>query len=111
MAEADLSKIVNIILENPKLVEEIRNTVAKSEVEDKTSEPRDIIASEEETAHNESEAQASVPVFEENTYKDSRSKRRNDLLRAMRPYVSEERGKAIESMITIADILFAIKEK
>lgn len=107
MAEADLTKIVSIIMENPKLVEEIRDMVTKSEAKEETSPPTEAQVSE-------GEAEATItalPHTEENTYGKSRSSRRNELLRAMRPYVSEERSRAIESMITIADILFAIKEK
>lgn len=106
MAEADLSKIVSIIMENPKLVEEIREMVSKSETDNDNQE------SIQSTAKDES-CDVSVPVSspEESTYTESRASKRNQLLRAMRPYLSEERGKAIESMITIADILFAIREK
>ena len=107
MAEADLSKIVNIIMENPKLVEQIRDMVANSEREEEAV-PSSVVPEQEII---EETAPVSSPLPEENTYQKSRSSRRNDLLRAMRPYVSEERGRAIESMITIADILFAIKEK
>ena len=107
MAEADLSKIVGIIMENPKLVAEIRDMVTKAEASEDEAMP--------EKAEDPSEiatpsAVMSNPVSE-NTYRESRSSRRNDLLRAMRPYVSEERGRAIESMITIMDILFTLKEK
>ena len=103
MAEADLSKIVNMIMENPKLVEEIRDMVSRSEKAD------DSI--EDTVSENEKAATAMPEVSETDTYVKSHSSRRNDLLRAMRPYLSEKRGSAIESMITIADILFTIREK
>jgi len=107
MAEADLTKIINIIMENPKLVSEIRDMVTKSESETDSNE----VNADKETKTVEDTLPSSSPVTRETTYRESRSSRRNDLLRAMRPYVSEERGEAIESMITIMDILFAIKEK
>ena len=106
MAEADLSKIVSIIMENPKLVEEIRDMVTKSDVKNESN----ATAESSENSSMESEVIPSIASSEESTYKESRSSRRNDLLRAIRPYVSKERGRAIESMITIADILFTIKE-
>ena len=107
MAEADLSKIIGIIMENPKLVAEIKDMVTKAEAEE--GEVMPAKATEANEAAEESHVPTS-PVFE-NTYRESKSSRRNELLRAMRPYVSEERGRAIESMITIMDILFAVKEK
>ena len=107
MAEAALSKIIGIIMENPKLVAEIKDMVTKAEADEGEAMPEK--AAEVKEAAEGSQALSS-PVFE-NTYRESKSSRRNDLLRAMRPYVSEERGRAIESMITIMDILFTIKEK
>ena len=107
MAEADLSKIIGIIMENPKLVAERKDMVTKAEAVEGEIMPEK--AAEVNKATEESQAPSS-PIFEI-TYRESRSSRRNDLLRAMRPYVSEERGRAIESMITIMDILFTIKEK
>ena len=102
MAEPDLSKIINVIMENPALVEEIRSMVRKSEAEDRESEPQIEGPGENSTAEEEDT---------QTTYPKSKASRRNDLLRAMRPYVSEQRGRAIESMISIADIIFAIREK
>lgn len=103
MAETDLSKIVSMIMENPKLVEEIRDMVSKSE---KADDSTDVTVSE-----NEKAAAPPPEASETSTYAKSHSSKRNDLLRAMRPYLSEKRGSAIESMITIADILFTIRDK
>ena len=97
MAEADLSKIVNLIMENPSLVEEIRS-LAKGEGEQRS----------------ESEAEEAVPTeaTEPPTYRseqrDART-RRATLLSALKPYISPERGKAIETMIGIADALDMMK--
>ncbi len=98
MAEADLSKVINLIMENPTLVEQIRNMVEASEKKEN--------AEEEKSASQKTTPTASV----ENTYSESHTSKRNDLLRAIRPYISEERGKAIETMITIADIISAAKK-
>ena len=102
MAEADLSKIVNIIMENPQLVEQIRDMISKAE---------DNPPSSTEEAKGQAEEPAVSDLRTENAYPKHHSSRRNDLLRAIRPYVSEERSRAIESMITIADVLFALREK
>ena len=99
MAEADISKIISAIMENPALVEEIRSLAIKSEEQKDTQQTK-----KEEPAERTEEAALDLPH-------PKKASRRNDLLRAMRPYLSEERGRAIESMITIADIIFAIKEK
>ena len=106
MAEADLSKIVNLIMENPKLIEEIRSIASKSEESAESAEPI-----EKSTEVTESSI-APTPIHkeEEHTYSTSKSHRRSELLRALRPYLSKERGKAIESMITVADILLTVKE-
>ena len=98
MAEADLSRVINLIMENPSLVEQIRNMVEHSEKKDA------------DTEQKEAPTEISREKFSENTYSEGHASRRNDLLRAIRPYLSEERGKAIESMITIADIISATKK-
>ena len=108
MAEPDLSKIVSMIMNNPTLVEEIRDMVAKSDAED-----------EEQNEKSKNEVITPVPKKNEesaeaitkDTYREKKVTRRNELLRAMRPYLSEERGRAIESMITVMDIVLALKEK
>ncbi len=106
MAQPDLSKIVSVIMENPKLVEEIREMVSRSEnsPEEAKSEPEEDLS------------EKSAAVFKEEPYQAaghqlSHSARRNELLRAMQPYVSKERSRAIESMITVADLLLTFKEK
>jgi hypothetical protein len=103
MAEADISKIINVIMENPSLIEEIRKTLSKSEESESI-----------DTAQKAPESEAEEPtvkVEEMGRATYTKKSKRNDLLLAMRPYLSEERGKAIESMISVADILFALKEK
>ena len=98
MAEADLSKVINLIMENPSLVGQIRNMVERTEETDTEKTEKSVPPETTQT------------VSKENTYSDGHASRRNDLLRAIRPYLSEERGKAIESMITIADIISATKK-
>ena len=105
MAQPDLSKIVSIIMENPKLVEEIREMVSKSEEADSHEESsEESKATEVSDVPTEATYQSALPT-------STHASRRNELLRAMQPYVSKERSKAIESMITIADLLLAFKEK
>jgi len=104
MAETDLSKIVNLIMENPKLIEEIKNLGAK----DSTSEI--------EAVSEPAEEQPPAPVKEDvpSSYEVNENVnriRRKELLSALKPYVSEERSKAIDSMMSIADILDMMRTK
>lgn len=104
MAETDLSKIVNLIMENPKLIEEIKNLGAKENATE--SEGVSITPEEEVPPQKEAEAPASAELKE-----NVNRLRRKDLLSALKPYVSEERSKAIDSMMSIADILDMMRTK
>ncbi|MBE6644203.1 MAG: hypothetical protein E7612_02340 [Ruminococcaceae bacterium] len=97
MSDTDLSKIIGLIMENPKLIEEIKNLASKENKEE--TEPIDEIKEKAANEAIKTNTEAEVPI--ENS---SRIKRR-ELLCALKPYVSESRGKAIDSMMSIADIL------
>ena len=99
MAEADLSKIVNLIMENPALVEQIRELANKGE-----GETADTAIENAETANEES---TPTVMSSENP---SRIRRR-ELLSALKPYLSETRAGAIDSMISIADILEVMRTR
>ena len=86
----DLSKVINMIMENPSLVAQI-SAMANNMTEDK---PKD--------EHSDENA---VPVIAEAEKPQRRSSNRARLLGAMKPYLSEERGRAIDTMISIAEIL------
>lgn len=98
MAEADLSKIIGLIMENPELIEKIKELNTKTEVTEskkEVSEEKKEIISEAVTAAPESD----------------KRHRRKELLHALKAYVSDERGRAIESMLSIADILDLMKTR
>ena len=99
MAETDLSKIVNLIMENPALVEQIRGLAKKGE-EETSSSANEVM----ETEKTES---APLVKSEENP---SRIRRR-ELLSALKPYLSETRAGAIDSMMSIADILEVMRTR
>ena len=104
MAEADISKIVGLIMQNPSLIEQIKNLA------DGSGEPK-IEASEEnaseiESSESETATQSTPPV---NTV-GTKSKRR-ELLSALKPYLSEERSHAIDALMSIADILDMVKTR
>ena len=96
MGEADLSKIVGLIMENPNLIAEIK---ALAEKEDGSAQ-RPSEAKEEPTTVTASIETAAPP----------RSKRR-ELLSALKPYLSEERCKAVDQMISLGEILDMMRNK
>ncbi len=98
----DLSRIINMILDNPRLVEEI-SRMAKS---DATASPK-----------TEDSEPASIAV-EENTEKQDKSvsasakaQKREMLISALKPYLSENRAKAIDSMVSVAQMLEIMKPR
>lgn len=90
----DLSKIVSMIMERPELVAEIaalgKNEEKKSESEQKEAEPME---------------QTAVP-----TYKPEGDKRTR-LLYALKPYLSDSRAKAIDSMLTFGEVFDMMRSK
>lgn len=97
----DLSKVIGLIMENPQLIEQIAS-LAKS----KQDNPPKV----EETIEQTNEAvtvEEATETVAQPTYIPEINQRNNraQLLGALKPYVSKERAKAIDSMISIADIL------
>ena len=105
MAETDLSKIVGLIMENPRLVEEIRSLA--NGVKGDSSEKVETPSVELPESKGTETVSSSTYVSGESDPKH----RRKDLLLALKPYVSEERGRAIESMMSIADILEMMRSR
>lgn len=107
MAEADLSKIVNLIMENPKLIEEIKNLASQKSgtAEEPVSE---IVPDTPDTQSEESE---SVTASTYKSANEQTRERRNGLLAALKPYLSEKRSQAIDSMMSIADIIDVVRSR
>ena len=96
----DLSRIVNLIMENPSLIAEI-SALAKGDKE-----------SSESTADApkpEAEAPASLPIFDAPVL--TRNEKRQRLLSAMKPYLKDERSRAIDSILSVAEILDMVRNK
>lgn len=100
----DLGSIIGLIMERPDLISEIKRIAeAKSVddgkenestvVEDAVSQPKEVGGESERIREGHS------------------SKRRSDLIRALSPFVSKERHKAMETFLTIADILETMRGK
>ena len=97
----DISKVISVIMQNPALIEEISSlmgkageTGAKKESEKPEPEPQ-----------SEAECVIATPEIREG----ARGADRKRLLGALKPYVSKERAKAIDSMISISEILDAVR--
>ncbi len=100
MSTPDISKIIELIMQNPSLISEIQGLV-KSENEAKPEPKPEVTVSEERDA---------PPMSVSAPFQDmSQRARRSQLLCAMRSYVSSERAKAIDSMLAISEILDVMK--
>lgn len=108
MAEADLSRIVGLIMENPTLIEEIRSLTQSKEKKDEAPEE---ITDAPELGRASEEIAAPVRETQREAIKrvSPEGARRRELLCALKPYVSEGRSKAIDSIISIAEILEVVR--
>ena len=94
----DISTVISVIMENPKLIEEISALVSTKEAQNEPNENISAKPAEETVAPVEE----SLPTYAAPAYNRGS---RAQLLGALKPYVSKERAKAIDSMLSIADIL------
>ena len=118
MAEADLSKIVDMIMKNPGIIEEIKGLMTSNE--NVSTENSIESSAEKESMPSDAVSPESIPsstVASDTTdyigakINNGERARRSELLRALKPYVSNERGRVIESMMSIADILDMMRVK
>ena len=118
MAEAELGRIIDLIMKNPDLIAQIKELGAKNTTEEETESTTEDVSATEKSENDdeviksqpEEGAAITAPSVKQTEIPQSKA-RRNELLRALKPYVSGERGKAIESMMTIADILDMMRTK
>ena len=92
----DISRIISVLMENPELIEQISALAAEKKEEEPTPAPPEEERTETVSASAKPEA-------------SSIHSRREQLLSALKPYLSDERQKAIDSMMTFADILDAVR--
>ena len=106
----DLTRVINLIMENPALIEEIAALAKKDNAREETDSTASPVAEAEAVS-----ASAQVPSGERASEAVVATPRgrspRNELLGALKPYLSNERAKAIDSMMTIADIFDMMREK
>lgn len=90
----DLSKIVSIIMQNPELIDKISSLVKSS---DSPNEDTEGVTESPITEDTVSDMRASAePLMKAH---------RRELLNAMKPYLSENRRSAIDSMSSILDVI------
>lgn len=114
----DLSGIVNLILSNPKLIEEIREmanrkndasetATAAPQTPDAPPAERAAESTDDRAEKDDDGASESTAVFaaEAKAHRESRTR----LFSALKPYLSEERRRAVDSMQQIADLIDVFK--
>ena len=94
MAELELNKIVEMIMGNPELIEKIKAMGDASKQTDTENKEADV---------------REAPKIEAPPISNGRSKR-SELLRALQTFLSDERKKSLETMMTIADVLDTVKK-
>ena len=107
---ADISRILGIIMENPEIIDKIRQMAQTDENSD----------SETETAASPAPTEAKLPengAAETDSVKTSAApkeydkKRRHDLLCAIKPYVSPQRSRAIDTMLSVVEVFEIMKAR
>ena len=96
----DLSGIVNLIMQNPSLIEQI-SALANSKTE---SEAPTEVTNEDVPTVNDTPTEVSASST-------SMKSHRHELLNAMKPYLSENRRVAIDSMSSILDVIDLMMKK
>lgn len=108
----DLSKVVSLIMENPKLIGEIKSLMENKDSSEETV--SESIATDTELPAEMPESNSPPTQKEEKSVPTSASaagSNRRKLLTAFKPYLSGERQKALDSIVSIADVIDAMKAR
>ena len=109
MSDIELGSVISLIMENPDLIREIKRLAESKQDEPKSEDTASALQiPEKPDGTDEVAAVISKPTPKEKAR--SRGKR-SELLHALSPYISEGRQKALETFMTIADILDMMREK
>lgn len=110
---ADLSKILGIIMENPEIIEKIKAMAQTGEKDSlKTEATAKVIADRtDKTEDNSESAETKTAEVSAAALRARGKKRRHDLLCAIKPYVSSERGRAIDTMLSVVEVFEIMKER
>ena len=99
----DVGRVIGLIMENPEIIEQISSLVKQKDTPTETP--------SENTEPAVSKQASAEPQLQSNSPSGHTRGHRTQLLGALKPYVSEERARAIDSMISIADILDMMKAR
>ena len=107
----DLSKIVEVIMQNPELITTITSLIASSSSSTEDQATNDAPETTEAPKIESSATPLTAQVKASATLSEPQSARspRRELLGALKPYLSESRRAAIDSMISISDVLSMMK--
>ena len=92
----DLSKVVSVIMEHPEIIEQISGLLGEGNGKSESAKEADAPPSEKSE-----EAAILTPRADA---------RRSRLLYALKPYLSENRARAIDSMLTFGEIFDMMKK-
>jgi hypothetical protein len=101
----DIGRVVGLIMENPALIEQIAS-LAKGQ-ESSATEPVEASEPIQSVKAEEPPQPVSQPIYTQCSDRANRAR----LLGALKPYLSDERAKAIDSMISIVDVLSMMKTR
>ncbi len=107
MSAPDISRILELIMQNPGLVAEIQGLVKNESSPQPKNLPEPEHEPEEKPEPKPTESSVSRSVQPEMSQKE----RRALLLSAMKSYVSSERARAIDSMMAVSEILEVMKTR
>ena len=112
-SSVDLSKVISLIMENPKLINEIKAMTQGDARSDGI--PDQTASSTESSLDKRAEEAAELPTQAEGVSEalgsDTGRKNRKRLLAAFKPYLSDDRKKAVDSIVSIVDIIDAMKAR
>ena len=105
----DISKIISVIMQNPTLISEIAALANQSTASEPKGEDEPMKEAKE-TVSEVISAPSEGRVVSEITVPNKRAHRK-ELLNAMKPYLSETRRGALDSVASILDILDVMMRK
>jgi len=105
----DLSKIVSLIMENPGLVSEIQSLIKKDRGTEETADSVDKDYDENVPTSLADSSEASVNAAANLSL--SRREKRARLFSGLKPYLSDERRRTVDTVLTFADMLEAVRGK
>ena len=100
----DIGKLVELIMKNPQIIEQISNlALADKDAQGTTGQASE--ASDEPMIAESTSSEAGAFSSE------SEGKKRTRLLYALKPYLSERRAKALDSVMTFSEIFDTMKSR